>query len=309
MSMTAKFVDTANSIDIIIPHSPILTSSVDYDVKENAIHPTIPDDIDPYPVGTTVHQLGGGQFNLDIRGNYRLRNTGEAEYFAYDMLTRLGSTSIGTLSISNKLWPSCIFSHGECEIKEAYGAGLLAYRLSFARSIPNAVNLSDTTVADVPPTFDGRNSLANYAFNSVTIGVHSFIQQITVSRPPIVKHVPRANGVRIKPNRPVRTVRFLVKCFIRTPNVITPPSPLVPTRPSLEEAVHDLALQLSSKRASLVGQGNTFENCFLSSYKPADADTWYTSAVELDFEQELDPPRQAAWNEEEIEFPWIRVPI
>ena len=156
-------------------------------------------------------------------------------------------------------------------------------------SVPNATDLESAESTGTIPTYDDRNSDGTYSYGGITLGDHTHIDNIGVSRPPLVKRIPRAIGVRLRSGssqnrRGVRSIRINMKTWMRSTAVV---------RASLEEKLHNFAWEVGEAgvlKTNLVGQGNTFADCVLDSFTPTLNDAFWTAPSVLVFAQELDPP-------------------
>jgi hypothetical protein len=237
-------------------------------------------------MGVNYHALGGGLFQLSVTSYFERTTSGAAEWFCYEFLRDLGKTGIGKLQIADQVWIDTLFTGGKCSIRNAANSSYICYELTFIRSLPKDAGLAAKLTPDpVEPAEAGaRTSAGSYTFATKALGTHAFIDSMSVSRPSIVETVPRGLGVRVKSRRGARRLSLNVSSWYRVV-----PDGVTYSRPPLEKLLHDSFHELSSQKGDLVGQGNTFQNCYLTDFSPDSGDNLWTAPVSLSFEHELEP--------------------
>jgi hypothetical protein len=299
-----QFWDENDSIAVDLPGSPSVDElQTSYNVISIENFPSAPAVTSPYPVGVNLHQTGGGLLNLQVRGTTFQPTYGAAEKWAHAKLTSLGATGRGVLFINDLGWEQVFFVSGEATFEQCSSMTIIHYDLNFITSVKLDKNLDFTPTYGSDPGFSsgGTNSNMDYTFVSSTntleaplTGSHTNLVRIAVSRPVDVVSIPRCNGVRIHPQRGGRKVLLSASAHFQLTQLIDPVTSLPFANPfttaDREHFAQSFAMRMGSAPGILSGQGNVFNDCFLTVCKPVFKEgIMHSLKFDLTFEQLLDP--------------------
>lgn len=194
-------------------------------------------------------------------------------------------------------------------------------RLQFVRGLPPAVDLAMPNSLPPPERFEsvGGTNDGDYTATKVggifhgqitKIGRYCDLREVSVERPYLAVTIPRCDGTRIvgrghtQPGiasqldyRRGRSVTLTLRGFVfaaeddnGVPEIVPGSSDGVTNRSRaiLERRIVNLQVALRGERLKLVGNGNTFHDCYLRSLRPDDdTDAFSSIGFTATFEHEL----------------------
>lgn len=229
-AVTGYFFDAFNNIHERMELGPAAVGSIDLspiraDWKPTTTQDTViagpdgPELVRP-GIGMKIHHTGGGLQRITVPYHARRYSRGDAERYLVDMLTHLGRTDLGELSVHGAAYTNCWFVSGDGNIIHARtnaptdtedstnrASFHVTGSLHFVRGLPPALDLGQPS--SLPPAERGNLGLANDGdytatvangpfFGTTTkIGRYCDLMSASVERPFLAVPIPRCDGVRI----------------------------------------------------------------------------------------------------------------
>jgi len=128
-AVTGYFHDSFNGIAERLELGPAAVGDVNLSPIRTDWKPTTTQDViisGPYGpelarpgIGMKMHHTGGGLQRITVPYHARRYSRGDAERYLVDMITHLGRSDLGELSVHGRAYTNCWFVSGDGEIKHA----------------------------------------------------------------------------------------------------------------------------------------------------------------------------------------------
>jgi len=226
-----------------------------------------------------VHDAGGGVQEIRVQGGRLRDNRGDAERYAYELLTTLATSGHGTLGVRDLRGESSSYRHTWSDAVCVDAAATIeAHRwvsLDLTFRAPTRPAATTTTTAgswpapDPPGTYSGTSTSQDYAAGGVDLGVGGTMD-LEMARSADLRTVPRARGA--VPGAPWSggSLRMVITAHARGLDQ------------HLASRLAELERQIGATPVDLTGNGNTYADVVLERLSP-DPTQWRSTAFSAEF--------------------------
>ncbi len=221
--------------------------------------------LSPRGAPARVHDAGGGILDIPLTGGRLRANLGDAERWAWEVLTALATSGAGELGIEDRRGERATWSDAVCVRASAEVSAFRFVTLECTFRAPESPSSPAWAgIPAAPATYSGTSTSQDYAAGGVDLGMGGAMRlEMTRSAP--LRTVPRARGARVSGPPSGATMRLKIDAHAKA------------DADHLASHLREMARSIGAQPVDLSANGNTFSGVILDRLRPDHTDTRATS--------------------------------
>jgi len=217
--------------------------------------------LSPPAAPARVHDAGGGILDIPLTGRRLRANLGDAERWAWKVLTALATSGPGELGIEDRRGECATWSDAVCVRASAEVSAFRFVTLECAFRAPESPSSPAWAGAPAAPaTYSGTSTSQDYAAGGVDLGVGGTMR-LEMERQAALRAVPRTRGARVSGPPSGAEVRLKIDAHAKADAA------------HLAAYLHDMARSIGARPVDLSANGNSYAGVVLDDLRPDHSDT------------------------------------
>lgn len=216
--------------------------------------------LSPHDGPAMIHDVGGGVQDIRLTGQRLRANLGDAERWAWEVLTSLAASGPGELGVEDERGMRSTWSDAVCVEARASVRAFRFVTLECRFRAPESPSSPAWAGAPAEPgTYSGTATSQDYAAGGVELGIGGTMR-LEMERSASLRTIPRARGARIGSSPGGAVMRLKVDAHAKA------------DAEHLAAHLRDMARSIGARPVDLTANGNTYPGVALESIRPDHSD-------------------------------------